>query len=101
MTLIIGTTGFSNKQESFIKKASKKIAILKSGNMSLGINLIEYITRNLSKKIPNNLSLFILLGLAIFTAVFFSSAVKAQSVAVSWLDDSDLLASELNVPNHR
>ena len=57
--IIIGTTGFSNKQESFIKKASNKIAILKSGNMSLGINLIEYITRNLSKKIPNNFQISI------------------------------------------
>lgn len=57
--IIIGTTGFSNKQESFIKKASNKIAILKSGNMSLGINLIEYITKNLSKKIPNNFQISI------------------------------------------
>jgi len=52
--IIIGTTGFSDKQESFIRKASKKIAILRSGNMSLGINLIEYISKILSKKIPNN-----------------------------------------------
>jgi 4-hydroxy-tetrahydrodipicolinate reductase len=52
--MIIGTTGFSAKQESFIKKTSKKIAIFKSGNMSLGINLIEYISKILSKKIPNN-----------------------------------------------
>jgi len=52
--IIIGTTGFSNEQESFIKKASKKIAIFKSGNMSLGINLLEYIANILSKKIPND-----------------------------------------------
>jgi 4-hydroxy-tetrahydrodipicolinate reductase len=52
--IIVGTTGFSNEQESFIKKASKKIAIFKSGNMSLGINLLEYIVNILSKKIPND-----------------------------------------------
>jgi 4-hydroxy-tetrahydrodipicolinate reductase len=57
--IIIGTTGFSAKQESFIKKTSKKIAILKSGNMSLGINLIEYISKILSKKIPNNFQISI------------------------------------------
>lgn len=57
--MIIGTTGFSSKQESFIKKASKKIAILKSGNMSLGVNLIEYISKILSKKIPNDFQISI------------------------------------------
>ena len=52
--LVIGTTGFTKKQEQLIKNYSKKIAIFKSGNMSLGINLLEYITKILSKKIPNN-----------------------------------------------
>jgi 4-hydroxy-tetrahydrodipicolinate reductase len=37
-----------------IKNYSKKIAIFKSGNMSLGINLLEYIVNILSKKVPNN-----------------------------------------------
>jgi len=52
--VIIGTTGFTKKDENIIKKHSKKIAIFKSGNMSLGINLLEYITKILTKKIPNN-----------------------------------------------
>ena len=52
--IIIGTTGFSAKDESLIKKLSRTIAIFKSGNMSLGINLVEYISKILSKKIPNN-----------------------------------------------
>ena len=51
--VVIGTTGFTKKQENLIKKFSKKIAIFKSGNMSLGINLLEYITKILSKKIPD------------------------------------------------
>ena len=52
--VIIGTTGFTKKEENIIKNYSKKIAIFKSGNMSLGINLLEYIVNILSKKIPNN-----------------------------------------------
>ena len=52
--VVIGTTGFTKKDENLIKNYSKKIAIFKSGNMSLGINLLEYITKILSKKIPNN-----------------------------------------------
>jgi 4-hydroxy-tetrahydrodipicolinate reductase len=52
--VIIGTTGFTQKQNNLIKNYSKKIAIFKSGNMSLGINLLEYIVNILSKKIPND-----------------------------------------------
>jgi 4-hydroxy-tetrahydrodipicolinate reductase len=52
--VVIGTTGFTNKQNGLIKNYSKKIAIFKSGNMSLGINLLEYIINILSKKIPND-----------------------------------------------
>jgi 4-hydroxy-tetrahydrodipicolinate reductase len=52
--VIIGTTGFTKKDENIIKNYSKKIAIFKSGNMSLGVNLVEYITKILTKKIPND-----------------------------------------------
>ena len=51
--VIIGTTGFNKKEEKLIKNFSKKIAIFKSGNMSLGINLLEYITKILSEKFPD------------------------------------------------
>ena len=50
--VVIGTTGFNRKQNNLIKKLSKRIPIFKSGNMSLGINLLEYIANILSKKIP-------------------------------------------------
>ena len=52
--VVIGTTGFNSKQNNLIKNYSKKIAIFKSGNMSLGINLMEYIVSIFSKKIPAN-----------------------------------------------
>ena len=52
--VVIGTTGFTKQQDNLIKNYSKKIAIFKSGNMSLGINLLEYIVNILSKKIPND-----------------------------------------------
>tara|TARA_Y200000002_G_scaffold155400_1_gene128526 strand:- start:458 stop:1234 length:777 start_codon:yes stop_codon:yes gene_type:complete len=42
--VVIGTTGFSSKDEKLIEKYSKKIPILKAGNMSLGINLLMYLT---------------------------------------------------------
>ena len=42
--VVIGTTGFTKKEEIKIKEYSKKIPILKAGNMSLGINLLMYLT---------------------------------------------------------
>ena len=42
--VVIGTTGFTKKQEALIKAYSKKIPILKAGNMSLGVNLLMYLT---------------------------------------------------------
>ena len=52
--VVIGTTGFSKKQEHLIKKYSKKIPILKAGNMSLGINLLVYLTEIASKSLGDN-----------------------------------------------
>ncbi len=52
--VVIGTTGFSKKEENLIKKYSRKIPILKAGNMSLGINLLIYLTEIVSKSLGNN-----------------------------------------------
>ena len=52
--VIIGTTGFTKKEESLIKKFSKKIPILKAGNMSLGINLLMYLTEIASGSLGTN-----------------------------------------------
>ncbi|WP_440911473.1 4-hydroxy-tetrahydrodipicolinate reductase [Candidatus Pelagibacter sp.] len=47
--VVIGTTGFTKKEENLIRSYSKKIPILKSGNMSLGVNLLMYLTEITSK----------------------------------------------------
>ena len=52
--VVIGTTGFSNKQENLIKRFSRKIPILKAGNMSLGVNLLMYLTEIASKSLGKN-----------------------------------------------
>ena len=49
--VVIGTTGFTKKDEASIKKFSKKIPILKAGNMSLGVNLLMYLTEIASKSL--------------------------------------------------
>ncbi len=52
--VVIGTTGFTKKEENLIKKYSRKIPILKAGNMSLGINLLMYLTEITSKSLGDN-----------------------------------------------
>ena len=52
--VVIGTTGFTKKEESLIKKFSKKIPILKAGNMSLGINLLMYLTEITASSLGKN-----------------------------------------------
>ena len=52
--VVIGTTGFSKKEENLIRNYSKKIPILKAGNMSLGINLLMYLTEITSNSLGKN-----------------------------------------------
>ncbi|MGV3278907.1 4-hydroxy-tetrahydrodipicolinate reductase [Rickettsiales bacterium LUAb2] len=45
--IVVGTTGFNDKQEALIKKLAEQIVIVKSSNMSLGMNVlfqaVEYV----------------------------------------------------------
>jgi len=52
--VVIGTTGFTQKEDKIIKNYSKKIPILKAGNMSLGVNLLMYLTEITSKSLGDN-----------------------------------------------
>tara|TARA_Y100001958_G_C21208835_1_gene534722 strand:+ start:580 stop:1356 length:777 start_codon:yes stop_codon:yes gene_type:complete len=52
--VVIGTTGFTKKEEFTIERYSKKIPILKAGNMSLGINLLMYLTEITSNSLGKN-----------------------------------------------
>ena len=51
--IVIGTTGFTKKEEKIIKSHAKKISILKAGNMSLGVNLLMYLTEITSGALGN------------------------------------------------
>jgi len=52
--VVIGTTGFTQKEEKLIKKYSKKIPILKADNMSLGINLLMHLIEIVSGSLGDN-----------------------------------------------
>lgn len=51
---IIGTTGFDDKSEAAIAEAAKNIAIVKAGNMSLGVNLLAALTRQVAAALGND-----------------------------------------------
>lgn len=46
---IIGTTGMSAADDASVAEAAKKTAIMKSGNMSLGVNLLAVLTRQVAQ----------------------------------------------------
>lgn len=45
---VIGTTGFSADEEAVLMKAAQSTAIVKSGNMSLGVNLLAALVRRVA-----------------------------------------------------
>lgn len=48
-SIVIGTTGFSNEQIAKIQKAAQKIPIVLSPNMSIGVNLLFKILKDVAK----------------------------------------------------
>jgi len=57
---IIGTTGLSASDEAKIKDAGKTAVIVKSGNMSLGVNLLAALTRRVAKTLDESFDIEIL-----------------------------------------
>lgn len=51
---IIGTTGFDAASEAAVAEASKRTAIVKAGNMSLGVNLLAALTRQAAAALGND-----------------------------------------------
>ena len=57
---VIGTTGLSAADEVKIKDAAKGAVIVKSGNMSLGVNLLVALTKRVAKTLDNSFDIEIL-----------------------------------------
>ncbi len=50
---VIGTTGLSADDEKKIEAASRHAVIVKSGNMSLGVNLLAALVKQAAKRLPD------------------------------------------------
>jgi 4-hydroxy-tetrahydrodipicolinate reductase len=57
---VIGTTGFSAAEEKKIAAAAKRAAIVKSGNMSLGVNLLAALAKQVAKTLGEEFDIEIL-----------------------------------------
>ena len=57
---VIGTTGFSPEAEGRIAAAGKRTAIVKAGNMSLGVNLLVALTRKIAAALDEDFDIEIL-----------------------------------------
>ena len=57
---VIGTTGFSEEDEAAIAAAARHATIIKSGNMSLGINLLAALTSKVAQALDDNFDIEIL-----------------------------------------
>ena len=51
---IIGTTGHSAEEEAVIAQAAKRATIVKSGNMSLGVNLLAALVKRVAKTLNDD-----------------------------------------------
>jgi 4-hydroxy-tetrahydrodipicolinate reductase len=50
---VIGTTGYSADEMAKVSQAARRAVIVKSGNMSLGVNLLAALVRQAAKALPN------------------------------------------------
>ena len=51
---VIGTTGFSKSQLKQIEKASKNTTLIRSGNMSLGVNILTGVTEKIAEALDED-----------------------------------------------
>src|SRR6516225_1113061 len=57
---IIGTTGLTGENEKLIEQAAKRAVIVKSGNMSMGVNLLAALVKQVAKTLDEDFDIEIL-----------------------------------------
>jgi len=57
---VIGTTGLNGEDEELIEEAGKRAVIVKSGNMSLGVNLLAALVKRVAKTLDDDFDIEIL-----------------------------------------
>ena len=60
MVHVIGTTGLSGEQEKLIAEASRRAVIVKSGNMSMGVNLLAALVKRMARALDDEFDIEVL-----------------------------------------
>ena len=105
---VIGTTGFNNKQDEMIQAAARHATIIKSGNMSLGLNILLGIVQNASKLLDDNWSIEISevhhkekkdhpSGTALALGSFVANGMNIDLENKKVIDDPIVIEDEINL----
>src|ERR1700761_3468665 len=57
---VIGTTGLSSSDEAVIKSVTSRAVVVKSGNMSLGVNLLAAVVKRVAQSLDSDFDIEIL-----------------------------------------
>jgi 4-hydroxy-tetrahydrodipicolinate reductase len=90
---IIGTTGFDPASDAAIVDAAKKTAIVKAGNMSLGVNLLMALTRQAAAALGNDFDIEIV-------EMHHRMKVDAPSGTALMLGESAAAGRDLDLDSH-
>ena len=52
LALVIGSTGFSAEQDEALRRAAERLAMVRAGNFSLGVNLLVGLVRQAARALP-------------------------------------------------
>jgi 4-hydroxy-tetrahydrodipicolinate reductase len=90
---IIGTTGFDASAEAAIAEAAKQTAIVKAGNMSLGVNLLQALTRQAAAALGNDFDIEIV-------EMHHRRKVDAPSGTALMLGEAAAAGRKIGLDNH-
>ena len=107
--VVLCSTGYTSEDLSLITKASSEIPVFRSGNMSLGINLINILLRKISPILYENFDIEIIekhhnqkvdapSGTAVMLANSIKSSLKEETLLVHGRDGSRIVAMSFCEP---
>jgi len=90
---IIGTTGMSQADDAIVAEAAKKTAIMKSGNMSLGVNLLAVMTRKVAQALGDEFDIEIV-------EMHHNKKIDAPSGTALLLGEAAAAGREIDLKTH-
>ncbi len=90
---VIGTTGFSAEQEAAIRAAGQSAVIIKSGNMSLGVNLLAAMVKKVAAALDEDFDIEIV-------EMHHNKKIDAPSGTALLLGEAAAEGREISLANH-